>query len=158
MLVPTLATASFACLEVGHREDARPAAQEVVDLLTRMPSRHEIHRVFDLAWVADKLGVAEGLRQVVGQAYSENQWVRAFRAVLDHDLERAAEILAQMGNRTDEAQAHLKAAEKLLFEERPSEAQAHLRGALDFYRPRSATRNVRRAEALLMRAELEASA
>ena len=58
-------------------------------------------------------------------------------------------LFAEMGVPRDEADARLRAAEKLVGEGRSTEADEQLQRALAFYRSVGATRYVREAEALL---------
>jgi hypothetical protein len=58
-------------------------------------------------------------------------------------------VFAEMGVPRDEADARLRAAEKLVGEGRRTEADEQLQSALAFYRSVGATRYVREAEALL---------
>ena len=73
----------------------------------------------------------------------------AARAVLRGDFDEAADLFYEIGQLDDEADARLRAAEKLVQEGRRPEADAQLKKALAFYRSVGATRCVREAESLL---------
>ena len=64
-------------------------------------------------------------------------------------MARAAELYAQIGSQLDEADARLRAAERLAAAGRRGEADAQLEQALAFYRSVGATRYVGEGEALL---------
>jgi len=148
VLVPTLGLSSLASVELGRLDEARAAAEEVVGLITDASSVN-LHRALDISWVAETLGCADAFRSLLAGANPENLWVKAFTAVLDRDFGLAADLFAEMGNATDGAYAHLKAADELVTEGHHAEADTHLQKALAFYRSVAATRYVRQAEALL---------
>ena len=67
-------------------------------------------------------------------------------------LDRAAELLDEMGIAPYAALVRLKAAEELVATGRRAEADARLRRALEFWRSVGAERYIRRAEGLLSKA------
>jgi len=69
--------------------------------------------------------------------------------VLDGELERAAELLVEIGSVPDEAYARLRAADQLIAQGRRAEGNAQLARALAFYRSVGATRFIREGESLL---------
>jgi class 3 adenylate cyclase/tetratricopeptide (TPR) repeat protein len=74
---------------------------------------------------------------------------RATAALLEGDLLRAADALAQLGKVNDEANLRLRAGEQLLAEGHREEGQTEIERALSFYRGVRATRFVAEGEALL---------
>jgi hypothetical protein len=64
---------------------------------------------------------------------------------------QAADILARVGARIDEADARVRAAEALIGDGRPEGADEQLERALAFYRRVGAIRYIREGEALLAR-------
>ena len=69
--------------------------------------------------------------------------------MLAGDLAAGADLLGEIGARTQEAFLRLRAAEQLVEEGRRAEADEQLNRALAFYRSVGATRYVREGEALL---------
>jgi class 3 adenylate cyclase/tetratricopeptide (TPR) repeat protein len=147
MLV-TLSYAARLNFELGLVDEARHFADELVDVSTRSFEPGQLWEVIDAVWVADELGFAGALRELLATADREDPWLHAAEAVLDDDFERAAEIFEQMGH-TDEAHARLRAAERLLAEGRRDEADVHVDKALAFFRSVGAKRYIREGERLL---------
>jgi hypothetical protein len=77
------------------------------------------------------------------------RWADALQHYLTGEFDRAAEVFAELGVPRDEADARLRAAEKLVHEGRGSEADEQLQRALVFYRSVGATRYIRQGEELL---------
>jgi hypothetical protein len=102
----------------------------------------------DLAVVLVTLGRIDELRVAVDAAKG-TRWAEALQHYVTGEFDRAAEVFAEMEVPRDEADARLRAAEKLLSDGRPTEADEQLQRALTFYRSVGATRYVREAEALL---------
>jgi tetratricopeptide (TPR) repeat protein len=82
---------------------------------------------------------------------------RATAALLDGDLLRAADALAELGQVKDEAYVRLRLGERLLADGRPDDGRAEIERALAFYREVGATRFVVDAEALLARARRQSA-
>ncbi len=89
------------------------------------------------------------LRQLIEQAPAQTRWSSAFLAVLAREYETAADLFLEIGALNFEADARLRAAEKLVAEGRRSEANEQLEKALAFYRSVGATRYISESEALL---------
>jgi hypothetical protein len=100
-------------------------------------------------WVADRLGLLDGLRELAAKAAPRSPWVEALDAYLAGDLARAADAYADIGALPDAAWTRLAAAERLTDAGRYAEAEQHLAQPLAFYRSVGATGYVRRGEALL---------
>jgi predicted ATPase len=87
------------------------------------------------------------LAALVGLA--ETPWSEVARAYASGDFVAAAGLLQQIGAKPDEAEARLRAAERLVAEGRRAESDEHLRKALVFHRSVGATRYIQEGEALL---------
>ncbi len=93
-----------------------------------------------------------GLLQELSDALAHElptPWVEAVRCYAAGDFVGAAEILARIGSRPEEARARLHAAEQLAAAGRRSAAEQQVRQALAFYRSVGAAFYVRAGEALL---------
>ena len=82
-------------------------------------------------------------------ALPDQPWVRAGRAFVEENFDRAIGLYDEIGSLTDVALVQLRAAQKLVAAGQRSEAEVHLRSAMSFYRSRRATRFIREAETLL---------
>jgi len=102
----------------------------------------------DLALVADELGCAEELAELV-EDVAQTRWIAATRALLRNDFAEAADTLGEIGSAELEALARLRAAERLVADGRRAEADEQLQLALAFWRSVGAKRYIREAEALL---------
>jgi predicted ATPase/class 3 adenylate cyclase len=142
-LVPTLARAARVFTELGQTEEAAEVFDEAV------ATRVSISVVTDVAWVALALDRAEEVRRTLGQLRIQTRWDDASRALLDRAFEEAADILYEIGQLDDEADARFRAAKKLAREGRRAGADVQLQKALTFYRSVGATRYIREAESLL---------
>ncbi len=78
-----------------------------------------------------------------------SRWKDAAQSYLAGDFVRAADVYAEIGSPTDEAEARLRAGRSLLASGRRAEAEEQLQKALAFYASVGAARYVREAEALL---------
>ncbi len=74
---------------------------------------------------------------------------RATAALLEGDLLGAADVLAELGNRKDEAFLRLRAGERALIQGHADEGHAQMERALSFYRGVRATRFIAEAERIL---------
>jgi hypothetical protein len=102
----------------------------------------------DLAHTVHGLGRSDDLRRATAAAYP-TPWLESARAIGDGDFVRAADVLARIGSRPDEAYARFRAAEALLAEGRRSEADEQLAQALEFFRSVRATRYLAHGERLV---------
>ena len=84
-------------------------------------------------------------------------WAEAAKSYFAGDFARAADRYEEIGSRTDEAEARLRAAKSLMSSGNVAEGETQLERALGFYRPVGATRFIREGEALLAAPEREAS-
>ena len=145
VLIPTLAIAARVYAEIGREEEARLLAGELLEQFRRSAD----WRLFDFVWVAERLGRSGELRRLIEQHLAKTRWTSAFLAVLVREYETAAELFLEIGALNFEADARLRAAEKLVAGGRRPEANEQLGKALAFYRSVGATRYISEAEALL---------
>jgi class 3 adenylate cyclase/tetratricopeptide (TPR) repeat protein len=145
VLIPALAGAARAYAEVGRENEARTLAAE---LLGELEGKAGEWRVFDVTWVAERLGYGREFRDYVATLPAP-RWRDALLRVLDGEYESAADGFQQMGALELEAIARQRAAEALVAEGRRAEADAQLQQALAFWRRVRATRYIRECEALL---------
>jgi hypothetical protein len=146
MVLPALGVLLRLESELARLENAAALAAE----LLRQPAAHSDHPpALELAWTAERLQIADAVREWLDAILYRSAWSDAARAILDDDLERAAELFVQIGSLPDEARARLRAAERLVADGRRAEADVQLDKALAFYRSVGATRYIREGEALL---------
>jgi tetratricopeptide (TPR) repeat protein len=153
VLVPVLSQHAFVTAELGLLDEARGAALELASL-TEDLSPVNIHRVIDIAWVAERLDCVEPLRRLAVTAPDGYVWRDAVLSVLEGDFEGAVGVLAALRH-VDEGYARLRAGERHLAEGRSTEAEPELRASIAIHRPLDAVSYVRRAETLLAGAGLE---
>jgi len=139
---------------LGRTDEARSFAREFVALLQELPDKPPA--AGDITEFADELGLAAEMRELV-EAAPPGRFQDAALAELDGDFERAAGIFADLGSLPDEADARLRAAEKLVDAGRRAEGEVELHKALDFYRSVGATFSIERAETLLASAQRESA-
>jgi hypothetical protein len=140
VLYPTLAVNARLLARSGRRAEASRQADELMDLVRE----HEFHAnqwAVTLVFTLDDLGRPGDASPLLSQLATSTTWRTAAIAYAVGDRAGAADILGEMGNRTDEAFARLRAAEE-------GAGAAQLERALAFYRGVGATAYVRRAEAL----------
>jgi class 3 adenylate cyclase/tetratricopeptide (TPR) repeat protein len=143
LLHPVLGIAAQVFLDAGRRSDAQLLADEQ----TAVGPTPSGFMTFALVLTAlDR--PAEVLAAAEAAALS-TPWIDAGRAYAEGDPVRAAELLAGIGDRTDEAYVRLRAAERLASEGRRGDADDQLEMALSFYRLVGATRYIREGEVLL---------
>jgi class 3 adenylate cyclase/tetratricopeptide (TPR) repeat protein len=143
-VLPTLARAVRLYAEAGRLDEARQLADELL-------AEHGVgsHSFSALAWVAHALDCVEEVTAAIDRARPETRWADAARAVVQDRFEEAADLFYDIGQLDDEADARLRAAEKLVRDGRRDEADGQLQKALAFYRSVGATRYVREAQSVL---------
>ena len=104
--------------------------------------------LIELAYVLHRFGRGDDFVRATAAAYA-TPWLESARAISGGDFVRAADVLAGIGSRPDEAYARLRAAEALLVEGRRAGADEQLAPALEFFRSVRATRYLAHAERLL---------
>src|SRR6476646_7033310 len=132
-------------------EDARalPLAREFLEVLrTGVTLQFAVINLPIFAAAAHQLGLDDELEAALA-GRARTPWTDAVGAYAAGDFASAAEILRRIGSKPDEADARLRAAERLFGEGRRAEADGQLQLALAFYRSVGATRYVRECEALL---------
>jgi hypothetical protein len=135
-LFPALADYAFCQLGLGEREKASLAAAELETLASEsyVPHSWFLH----LAFVDREVGRGEEVAALAGSLRMRTLWTDAALLFARDQLSAAADLLAEMGARPDEAYVRLKAGDEV-----------NVRRALDFWRSVGATRYVREAESLL---------
>ena len=113
-----------------------------------------VTRSVEAAWIARQAGIDEAVRRIALTTPEGYVWRDAVVSVLDEDYERAADVFASFGH-LDEGYARLRAGARHLAEGRAVEAEAALQRSIASHRLLGATRYVREAEQLLVRAGLE---
>jgi hypothetical protein len=146
MLLPALAVRLRVELALGSLERATALADELLAL----PPRHAARpAAVELAWAAEQLGCVAQVREWVQAIAYESRWSDAALAIVDGDLEAAAEVFHAIESLPDEADARLRAARKLVAEDNTAAADEQLQRSLAFWRSVGATRYIREGEALL---------
>ncbi|MBA2461619.1 MAG: AAA family ATPase, partial [Actinobacteria bacterium] len=139
VLRPALETQLRINLRLGRMAEARTVSRELVSLGGF---------VFELALTADSLGIRDEVHAVIAEL-PETRWTRAARAIVEGQLEEAADLIEAMGGHSYQADVRLQAAKALVAQGRRGEADAQLAKALAFFRSVRATRYIREAESLL---------
>ena len=138
---PTLALNARLLALAGRRSEANEQADEVMQLVAEQEF-HANRWAVSLAFTLDDLGRPADASAMLLQLATPTVWRKAALAYSAGDRVGAADILAGMGNHTDEAYARLRAAEE-------GGGAQQLNRALTFYRGVGATAFVHRVEALL---------
>ena len=145
-LLPALFHSARDLALLGKIDEAKELAAEALELV-----REHIEWATALGTinpVARQLGIRPQVRDLVARA-SESPWREAALAGADGDFSRAANLYAEIGATTLEAEARLCAAEELIEAGRRAEGDAELQKALAFYRTVGATRHIQQSESLL---------
>jgi class 3 adenylate cyclase/tetratricopeptide (TPR) repeat protein len=147
---PNLAARALLLQETGRENEAAEIAEELLALWELAPDEALLHGAPDLALMLSRVAWEGRLKPLIEKRTQLNlPWIDVTLAFCDRQFVRAAEMWAEMGARTGEAYARLRAAEELLDEGRHAEADVELRSALAFYRSVGATRLIREGERLL---------
>jgi class 3 adenylate cyclase/tetratricopeptide (TPR) repeat protein len=145
-MVPALLQTARGYALLGRDAEARALASEAIDLARGRPELGEL--MGHVAGVAKQLGLREEMREIAAQAH-ETPWQRAAVSALSGDFVTAAEIYAEGGASTIEADERFWAAHELIEAGRRAEAEEQLEKALTFYRSVGATFFLERGERLL---------
>jgi len=151
-LLPGLANTAFTFLELGRLDDCVKHVDELMGLdpfEARIP--HPNDPVLDLAWILVALGRSEEFLAVATRVRAPTRWHEAGIAFARGEVERAADVCAEIGVLPNEAYTRLRAAGKLFDEGQPERAEAQLTRALEFYRSVGATEYIRQGESLRAR-------
>jgi len=150
VLYPTRAVAAHTFVAAGRPDDA----SSQVDTLLAEVGTEGVHDLagfwaLHLAVVMDALGRGREFLERAPTLGASTPWLEAATLWAEGELERAADLLGEMGSLPDEALARLRAADKLVAAGRRAEADEQLGRALAFFRSVGAITYVREAEALL---------
>jgi tetratricopeptide (TPR) repeat protein len=144
-----LPVAAHVFSHAAAEDRAVPLAREHIDDLARGVSvQFAMVNLPVLGQAARRLGLAGELDEALGRR-TRVSWTDATRAYARGEFVIAADALAEIGTKPDEAEARLRAAERLVAEGRRAEADEQLHAALAFYRSVGALHYVRECEALL---------
>jgi class 3 adenylate cyclase/tetratricopeptide (TPR) repeat protein len=132
---------------IGRTKEARRFAEDFAERMSEVSEQFQ-YRLLLVSLFADELGIDARMRRVV-EAAVPGGFRNAAAAALDGDFVRAADVLAALCTPTGEADARLRAAERLVAARRHAEGAAQLEQALGFHRSVGATFYVERGEALL---------
>jgi tetratricopeptide (TPR) repeat protein len=129
-----LALAAHVLSSSSAEDRARPFADELIETLDA--GVHMQFAVVNLplfAAAAHRLGLAEDLARAV-EHHPPSPWTEVVHAYATRRFPAAADLLATIGSKPDEAEARLFAAEALAAAGREAGADEQRRQALDFYR------------------------
>jgi class 3 adenylate cyclase/tetratricopeptide (TPR) repeat protein len=155
ILYPALAFRARVLVAGVEREKAAACADELLALWReRRDVSLAFHWILDLAYAVDRLGRGVELRETAALARTRTRWLEAATAYASGRFLDAAQIMASIGSRPDEALARLRAAEGLFAAGRAGEAKAELERARSFFERVRASALVREAEMLLASSEL----
>jgi tetratricopeptide (TPR) repeat protein len=149
-VVPALCNAIAARAEAAGIPVVAPLIDEYFDILRRRRGGE-----YFFGWcgnavdVFDRAGRGEEFLELTSWRADRCVWLEPFRAAIEHDYVRAAELYARIGSPVDEALGRLRAAQSFAEAGRRAEADEQLAPALEFFRAVRATRYVREGEALL---------
>jgi class 3 adenylate cyclase/tetratricopeptide (TPR) repeat protein len=138
VLHPACAWFAVVRTRLGRFEEAAAVADELLEYWSRRTMLAAAQWLLNLAYALVPLGRADDVTQALDRVKIDLLWVKAARAYVAGDVLAAAEILAGMGNKPEEAYMRLQ-----------SGVDPDVRRALDFYRSVGATRYIREGEALL---------
>jgi class 3 adenylate cyclase/tetratricopeptide (TPR) repeat protein len=151
MLYPALAFHAHALAASGALEGAGSTVDELLDVWRSKSSFDPpASWVVDLAQALDLLDRRSELVETAAGVTNTSEWLTAAVALASRDFGAAADILARIGSRPDEAFAHLRAAGMLADAGRYDEARDRLERALVFYREVGATAHLDQAAAVVV--------
>jgi class 3 adenylate cyclase/tetratricopeptide (TPR) repeat protein len=134
------ALAGYAALrgELGRFDEAAAAIDELFEDWRAHPILSSAFWLLDLAYALVPLGRGSELEEVLGRVGARTPWAAAARAYVSGDFSAAADVLAEIGAKPEEAYVRLK-----------SGVESEVSRALEFYRSVGATRYLREGEAML---------
>ncbi|MDQ2910244.1 MAG: hypothetical protein M3R39_04410, partial [Actinomycetota bacterium] len=148
LVAPALVYRAFALIDEGRHDDAATLAAEGLEFGELLPRVLTDAPIVWAGWVMYDLSLSDGYAALL-ESTLKTPWVLAALEITRGDFRGAADVLEEMGYRTGEAYARLRAAKQLVEAGRRAEADEQLHRALAFYREVGATRYVREGEALL---------
>ena len=148
VLAPALIVAGSVFFEAGRRNEAATLAREALEMGIRLVLVSNNINVVDAAWLMRDVGLQADYEALLAESLT-TRWIEAAAAICSGEFRRAADALGDIGCRSGEAYARLRAAKQLVELGARAEAGAELNRALLFYREVGATGYVREGEALL---------
>ena len=151
-----LSLLAAALAERGELSEARTLMAQVIQLVRE----HGLHGALTaVAPHAELLGIRDELAAAVEDAPGPRlpRWRKIVVLILDGDLRGAADLHAEMGSPTLEAEDRLHAGRRFVEQGHRAEADVELQKALAFYRSVDATAYVAEIEALLAGAQSESA-
>jgi class 3 adenylate cyclase/tetratricopeptide (TPR) repeat protein len=148
MLCPTLALAAGSYEVLGDPVSVSLAREVLAASRPNARGTLADDWLKELWFVLSRHGAEEEIDSLLDGALP-TPWVEAVAALREGELERAAEIYAELGSPSSEADVRLWAADLLAAQGRAAEADAQARRALVFFRSVGATAYAGRAEELL---------
>jgi class 3 adenylate cyclase len=148
-VIAALALSAAIHAEQGLVTEARRLAGRISELVHAPGATRHVYVVAGLAIAAPHLDVVgDDLRRAVA-ATEAASWRSVATCALKGDLGAGADILAEMGTPTIEAEYRFHAGRQLTERGARSDGETQLEAALDFYRSVGATQFVERGEAML---------
>jgi len=151
-LLPMLDNCVLAFEALGFADEARELVREALDLARANPHAAAWGIALAIAFSHSGGAFEEEMRDVLEPAPA-GRWKDLVRVCIDRDFVQAAEMWAEAGSPTWEAQLRLRAAEELIETGRRQEGEEQAAKALTFYRSVGATFYIDRCEALLREAK-----
>jgi tetratricopeptide (TPR) repeat protein len=146
-LLVSLGTRAKCLREAGRTDEARPLAEEVVEWWRASEALSGTVAALDMAWTLGELGEGADMLTILDAREWRPRWFDAAERIMRGDLAGAAEVCGRIGSLPEEAEAHMRAAERLPPDD-PRRSE-HARQALDFYRRVGASALIRRCEAVV---------
>jgi class 3 adenylate cyclase/tetratricopeptide (TPR) repeat protein len=137
LLHPALAGLAALRVEIGDLEEASGLVDELFENWGEHPVLSSAFWLIEVAYALVPLGRGAELEEGLARIKARSQWAEAARAYVSGQLTTAADILAEIGSKPDEAYARLR-----------SGNDADVRRALEFYRSVGATRYLDEGESL----------
>jgi len=137
LLHPALAGLAAIRAEIGDMDEASRLVDELFENWRAHPILASAYWLIQVAYALVPLGRGNELEEGLGRIKARSQWAEAARAYVSAEFTTAAEILAGIGSKPDEAYARLR-----------SGSDADVRRALEFYRSVGATRYLDEGESM----------
>jgi len=147
-LMPTLAERARILFQLGRREEAAAAIDEVLGSIDPEPAMGWAWWIVPAAVVLSGTGRASKILALGGEELPSG-WIQAARRWAMGDLSGAADLFDEMGSAGDEAAARTAEADRLITQGKRPDAEPFLSRALELYRMMGATAFIQEAERLL---------
>ena len=138
LLHPALSGLAAVRTEIGDLEAASGLVDELFENWREHPILASAFWLIEVAYALVPLGRGAELEEGLGRIKARSEWAEAARAYVSGELSAAADILARIGSKPDEAFARLR-----------SGNEVDVRRALEFYRSVGATRYLDEGESML---------